>query len=140
MQETHTCIEKCLQSCHEGLKRSLINLTSLQSKERQQCFSQQFIALPSISPPTPSPLTPLWVHAKIPLALLMTCGSKKKRVAEQERHKINHLIYSFFIRVSRDRSITAGAVSSWLREQQKEKMYLDAVISFSAVLIHLPKS
>lgn len=70
----------------------------------------------------------------------MTCGSKKKRVAEQERHKINHLIYSFSIRVSRDRSITAGAVSSWLREQQKVKMQLDAVISFSAVLIHLPKS
>lgn len=27
-------------------------------------------------PPAPSPLPPLWFHAKIPLALLMTCGSK----------------------------------------------------------------
>lgn len=27
-------------------------------------------------PPPPFPLPPLWFHAKIPLALLMTCGSK----------------------------------------------------------------
>lgn len=47
-------------------------------------------------PQLPAPLPPLWVHVKIPLALLMTCGSKQKRVAEQERHKINRFIYSFF--------------------------------------------
>lgn len=75
-----------------------------------------------LPPAPPSPLPPFWFCAKIPLALLMTCGSKQKRVAEQERHKINHPIYSFLIHVSRDRSISAGAVSAWLREQQREKL------------------
>lgn len=93
-------------------------------------------------PQLPAPLPPLWVHVKIPLALLMTCGSKQKRVAEQERHKINRFIYSFFIHVSRVWSVWGGAVPAWLREPEKEKkkMQQGSVISFSVVPVHLPKS
>lgn len=72
-------------------------------------------------PQLPAPLPPLWVHVKIPLALLTTCGSKQKHVAEQERHKINHFIYSFFYMYHKLEVLEEGLCQLGYVNQKKKK-------------------
>lgn len=93
MNAWDTVVYRRASSRHWGLKGRLMELPLLKQRNIE-CFC--YSCRPPSSTPTLTTSFPSLLGAKIPLAILMTYGWRKKCVAGQERHKVSILSINFW--------------------------------------------